>query len=75
MKKLHNNNGYKITDRGGWYYITIASTDSNQFRGYEYDAVDTIQEVEQELKNHTFGEIVKLYEREDVYLDYVEEMY
>ena len=76
MNKLHNDNGYRVIDHGRWYYITIASTKHNQYRNYEYDAgCGTIQEVEQELRNHTFEEIVKLYKEQYVYLDCIEAIY
>ena len=56
--------------------MAIASTKRNQFRSYEYDgACATLEQVEDELKKHSFDEIVKLYREQFVYCECVEQIY
>lgn len=76
MKKLKDYDGYKITPTEWGYYVAIASTKRNQFRTYEYDgACATLEQVEDELKKHSFDEIVKRYREQFVYCECVEQIY
>lgn len=76
MNKLKNDNGYRIYENQGYYTVVIASTKHNQYRTYEYDtACGSKSEVEEELKNHSFEEIVKRYYNECVYLVCIEQIY
>lgn len=73
MQQLKNNNGYKIKQRDGYYSVTIASFERNEFRHYEYSSTyETIEQVEKELKECSFDEIVKRYADRWVYLECIE---
>ena len=73
MQQLANNNGYKVKQCDGYYAVTIASVERNEFRHYEYSSTyETIEQVENELNECSFDEIVKRYAERCVYLECVE---
>lgn len=76
MKKMRENSdnygdgAYRIVDCGNYYIVVIASDKANVMRTYEYDAgCGSIEEVEKELKEHTFDEIKAMYREQCVYCE------
>lgn len=66
---------YRIVEASeGWgFYVMIASDKRNEFRTYEYDrACGTKADIEKELREHSFDQIVKHYRDQYVYLECVE---
>ena len=79
MKKLKrgSDTGYRITDSGeGYYYVTISDLKANETRYYEYSGTyESLEEVEEYLKNHTYNTIVKAYRDMCVYCECIEQIY
>lgn len=76
MQKLKDYNGYRITPTDWGYYVVISDTKANQMRTYEYDgACGTAESIEQELKSHSFSDMVKRYRDQFVYCECVEQIY
>ena len=78
MKKLTTNSddGYRIIDDGHYYTIVISDEKANKCVTYEYDAAcGSLEDVEKELQEHTFNEMVKRYSEQCVYCECVEELY
>lgn len=78
MKKLvrGSDTGYRITDSlEGYYNIFITDEKENECRWYEFSSTnDTLEEVEQYLKKHTYSTIVKKFDEMWVYCTSVERL-
>lgn len=75
QKARKGKSGYSIYETEYSYNIDLTSIRDNVSIGYEYSKTnETLEEVEKFLKEHSFKEIVKEFDRRWVYCSYVEEI-